>query len=121
MGDTDTRNDDSASSSAPTPARGIWPTMTETPDPATMSDSELNSLRRRLEQHERTVSRRRASMHNRIDFVRSGGGFGNPEAAGQLEDLQRREHEITEERRQLHEQIDALRAESSRRRNLSVG
>ena len=95
--------------------------MSETPDPATMSDSELNSLRRRLEQHERTVSRRRASMHNRIDFVRSGGGFGNPEAAGQLEDLQRREREITEERRQLHEQIDALRAESSRRRNLSVG
>ena len=76
-----------------------------------MSDSELNSLRRRLEQHERTVSRRRASMHNRIDFVRSGGGFGNPEAEGQLEDLQRREQEITEERRQLHEQIDALRAE----------
>jgi hypothetical protein len=93
--------------------------MTPTPDPATMTEAELNGLRRRLEQQEQTVSRRRAVMHDRIDFVRSGGGSGNA-AAGQLEDLVRREQEIAEERRLLHEQIDAIRAETSRRRKLRV-
>ena len=95
--------------------------MTVAPDPATLTDAELNSLRRRLEQQEQTVSRRRATLHDPIDYGRSGGGGVGDAAAGQLEDLQRREPPITDERRQLHEQIDALRAETSRRRNHSVG
>jgi hypothetical protein len=85
-----------------------------------MTDAELNGLRRQLEQREQTVSRRRAVLHNRIDFVRSGGGAANA-ATEQLADLERREHEIAEERLLLHEQIDALRAETSRRRNVRVG
>jgi hypothetical protein len=92
--------------------------MTEAPDPTTLTDAELNGLRRRLEQQEQTVSRRRAVTHDRIDFVRGGGAGPGDAAAGQLADLERREREITEERRVLHEQIDAIRAEISHRRNV---
>ena len=91
------------------------------PDPATLSDTELDRLRRRLEQEERTVSRRRAVMHDRIDFVHGGGGGSGHAVTSQLAELQRRENEITEQRRVLHEQIDALRAEASRRRNQNAG
>jgi hypothetical protein len=92
-----------------------------TPDPSVLSDAELSELCRRLVQQETSVSKRRAAMHDRIDFVRGGGaGFGEL-ATGQLESLQLREHDIAEQRRLLHEQIDALRAEASRRRNSDAG
>jgi hypothetical protein len=85
-------------------------------DPSTLSDVELEHLFRRLEAAEKTISRRRAVLHDRIDFVRGGVSSEIFAAGDQLEALQRREQEIAEERRVLHEQIDELRAERGRRR-----
>jgi hypothetical protein len=85
-------------------------------DPATLTDIELEHLFRRLEAAEKTISRRRAVLHDRIDFVRGGVSSEIFAAGDQLEALQQREREIAEERRVLHEQIDALRAERGRRR-----
>lgn len=85
-------------------------------DPSTLSDVELEHLFRRLESAEKTVSRRRAVLHDRIDFVRGGVSSEIFAAGDQLEALERREREVAEERRVLHEQIDAVRAERSRRR-----
>ena len=85
-------------------------------DPATLSDGELAHLLRRLEAHETTVSRRRAVLHDRIDFVRNGVTSEIYAAGDQLDALQQREREIAEERRVLHERIDAVRAERNRRR-----
>lgn len=85
-------------------------------DPSTLSDVELEHLFRRLEAAEKTVSRRRAVLHDRIDFVRGGVSSEIFAAGDQLEALEQREREIAEERRVLHEQIDAVRAERGRRR-----
>ena len=55
-------------------------------------------------------------LHDRIDFVRGGVSSEIFAAGDQLEALQQREREIAEERRELHEQIDAVRAERGKRR-----
>lgn len=85
-------------------------------DPATLSDTDLERLCHRLEAAEKTVSRRRAVLHDRIDFVRGGVSSQIFAAGDQLEALEQREREVAEERRALHEHIDAARAERSRRR-----
>lgn len=85
-------------------------------DPSTLSDGELTHLLRRLEGNEKRVSRRRAVLHDRIDFVRSGVSSEIYAAGDQLEALQQREREVAEERQMLHERIDAVRAERGRRR-----
>lgn len=85
-------------------------------DPALLPDTELARLLRRLEATEKTLSRRRAVLHDRIDFVRGGVSSEIYAAGDQLEVLQQREREIAEERRLLHERIDALVAERGRRR-----
>mgnify|MGYP003526590434 CR=1 FL=1 len=85
-------------------------------DPSTLSDGELTKLLRRLEGNEKTLSLRRAVLHDRIDFLRNGVVSEIYAAGDQLETLQQREREIAEERRVLHERIDAVRAERGRRR-----
>ena len=85
-------------------------------DPSTLSDAEVARLLRRLEGDEKSLSRRRSVLHDRIDFVGNGVTSEIYAAADQLEALRQRERKIAEERRLLHDRIDSLRAEQSRRR-----
>lgn len=99
-----------------TPAPGGTPVQV---DLSTLSDGELTQLLRRLEGNERTLSRRRAVLHDRIDFVGNGVASEIYAAGDQLDALQQRERKIAEERRLLHERIDAVRAERGRRRTIA--
>jgi len=81
-----------------------------------LSDRELAVRLAELEQEERTVSRRRNTLHNRIDFVRAGGHASAEPSDESLDDLLAMEHEVSERRHELHTRIDELRAERSRRR-----
>ena len=73
---------------------------------STGSEPRLAQLRK----EERSLSARRTRLHNRIDFLRSGGGGDSAEAAEQLADLERQERELSDERRELHERIEAAEA-----------
>ncbi len=66
--------------------------------------SEIAQLRKQ----ERSLSARRTRLHNRIDFLRAGGGGNAEETAKLLEDLVGQEHEVSTQRRELHERIEAL-------------
>jgi hypothetical protein len=71
----------------------------ETPSPpASPTDHEL----RRLEDEERSLSRRRANVHERIAFV-SGGGAADE---GQLEALMAEERELAARRKDVHDAIE---------------
>jgi hypothetical protein len=93
-------------------------TLAHIGDPTALSDAELGRLLERLEREERTVSRRRSALHNRLDFVRAGGFASAGSETDDLTLLLETEHELSEQRHLLHRQIDALRAERSRRRPL---
>ena len=67
-----------------------------------------------LRKEERSLSARRTRLHNRIDFLRSGGGGDSAEAAQQLAELERQERELSDERRELHERIEAAEAKLAR-------
>ena len=76
----------------------------------TDSDVQLSQLRK----EERSLSAKRTRLHNRIDFLRAGGG-GLPGQDGDLlEELERREKEISRQRRELHERIERMSAELAR-------
>jgi hypothetical protein len=64
---------------------------------------------RELEELERSLSKERTRLQERIDFVR-GTGAGDPTVAKQLEQLEARERALSHRRRALHRQIDAARA-----------
>jgi acyl-coenzyme A thioesterase PaaI-like protein len=64
-----------------------------------------------LNEEERAVSARRAKLHNRIDFLRAGGGGPLEEVAEVLAKLEREEREVSDYRRELHERIELARAE----------
>jgi hypothetical protein len=85
-------------------------------DPSTLSDDELAALLHRAEEQESVLSRRRSVLHERIDFLRTGGGAQNPATEDQLEALGVRERDLAEERRAIHDWIDALRTERRMRR-----
>ena len=85
-------------------------------DPSGLSDVELRSRLRQLEREEQTVSRRRTTLHTRIDFVRAGGYASTDPTLEPLADLEARERELSAQRLELHAQIDALLAERTRRR-----
>jgi predicted nucleic acid-binding Zn-ribbon protein len=85
-------------------------------DPGALSDAELDSRLRQLEREEQSVSRRRTTLHTRIDFVRSGGFASTDPELESLATLLETERELSENRLELHAQIDALRAERSLRR-----
>jgi hypothetical protein len=80
-----------------------------------LSDAELGSQLSRLEREERQLSKRRTTLHNRIDFVRAGGYASSDPTHEQLTTLEAAEQDVSERRHELHRQIDLLRAESSRR------
>ena len=67
-----------------------------------------------LRKDERSLSARRTRLHNRIDFLRSGGGGDSAEAAEQLAELERQERELSDERQALHELIEVAEAKLSR-------
>jgi hypothetical protein len=64
---------------------------------------------RELEELERSLSRERTRLQDRIDFVR-GTDTTDETVAEQLRRLEEREHEVSERRRALHRQIDSARA-----------
>jgi hypothetical protein len=84
-------------------------------DTAALADDELTALLEQLEGEEKTASRRRGSLHNRIEFVHAGGGASPEMAEDQLASMQTNERDLSGRRRALHRQIDLLRAERSRR------
>jgi len=85
-------------------------------DMTAVPDVELRALLEQLEREEKTVSRRRNVVHDRIDFVRSGGFASANPATDDLAVLLDTERQLSERRQTLHLQIDELRAERSRRR-----
>jgi cell division protein FtsB len=76
----------------------------------TRSEPQLAQLRK----EERSLSARRTRLHNRIDFLRSGGGGESADAAEQLAELERQERALSDERRDLHERIEVAEAKLSR-------
>lgn len=84
-----------------------------------LSDADLSALLERLEAAETTASKRRMMLHNRIEFVHSGGGAAPELATEQLASMQASERELSDRRLILHQKIDELRAERSRRLNSS--
>jgi len=65
-----------------------------------------------LEAEERALSARRRRLHDRIDFLRGGGG--DPEAVGgELERLLDEEGRVSAERREIHRRLDELRPEDT--------
>lgn len=74
-----------------------------TPEP----DSGGPGTLERLQEQESALSARRTRLHDRIDFVRSGGAGDGPAAETLLEELLRQERELSELRRELHRQIEA--------------
>ena len=90
--------------------------MSVTFNPAVFVTAEIGELLQELEQQERALSRRRGQMHDRLDFVRGGGGGEGPVAAERITVLEGQEKALSEQRRELQSQIDALQTESERRR-----
>jgi hypothetical protein len=62
-----------------------------------------------LEELERSLSKERTRLQERIDFVR-GTGATDRHAVEQLELLEAKERDLSLRRRALHRQIDAARA-----------
>jgi predicted nucleic acid-binding Zn-ribbon protein len=85
-------------------------------DVTLLSDRDLSRRISQLEREEIALSRRRNSLHNRIDFLRAGGFAGAKPGSDPLEELLATERELSEQRHTLHYRIDELRAERSRRR-----
>jgi predicted nucleic acid-binding Zn-ribbon protein len=67
-----------------------------------------------MRKEERSLSARRTRLHNRLDFLRAGGGGDSAETAEQIAALEREEHEISRERRELHERIEIAELKLSR-------
>lgn len=84
-------------------------------DVAALSDVDLGALLERLEREEQKASKRRGSLHNRIEFVQAGGAASEDLADDQLASLRETERELSDRRLVLHRQIDELCAERSRR------
>jgi predicted nucleic acid-binding Zn-ribbon protein len=64
---------------------------------------------RQLEEEERSVSRRRRQLHDKITFIRGGGRGIGPEAEALLFALETEELELSGQRKRLHARIDELR------------
>ena len=80
-----------------------------------LSVRELERLLDQLGEEERRLSRRRASLHERIDWLRGGGAGFSHETDEQLATLCASERAISDERKALHQRIDALSQELERR------
>lgn len=76
---------------------------------ATDAGEQLALQLARLQEEERAVSLQRRRLQDRIDLF-LGGGATNDVAGDELHQLRARERELSERRRELHGQIDVLRA-----------
>jgi predicted nucleic acid-binding Zn-ribbon protein len=74
-------------------------------------DSAAEDARRlaQLESEERTVSSKRRRVHDRLDFMRSGGAVTSDDHQERLQQLVDEERALSARRRELHIEIDALR------------
>jgi hypothetical protein len=84
-------------------------------DATALDDAELNVLLKELEREEQLVSKRRTTLHGRMDFVRAGGFASTDPEHEQLATLEAAEVELSSRRQALHLQIAALVAERSGR------
>ena len=84
-------------------------------DLTTLSERELAKLLTQLERDEQAVSRRRTKLHERIDFIRSGGFASAEPNEDPLEELLEEERDLSTRRNELHFRIDELRTEHIRR------
>jgi hypothetical protein len=64
-----------------------------------------------LRKEERSISARRTRLHNRIDFLRAGGGGDPALSADLLAELEEQEREVSRQRRELHERIERAQAQ----------
>jgi hypothetical protein len=87
-----------------------------TADLATLDDGALADRLARFEDDERRLSRRRTSLHDRIDFLARGGYAHEEQSEAQLTALRAEERALSDERHHVHEAIAAARAELVRRR-----
>jgi predicted nucleic acid-binding Zn-ribbon protein len=74
-----------------------------------------------LNEEERSISARRRRLHDRIDFLRAGGGGPLENVAQLLADLEQEEREVSAYRRDLHERIELMRAEMQSARGSTRG
>ena len=84
-------------------------------DVKALEDDELSRLLTLLERDERLVSKRRTTLHRRIEFVRAGGFASTDPEQEQLSALEATEAELSNQRHALHLRIDELVGERSRR------
>ena len=68
-----------------------------------------------LNEEERALSARRRKLHDRIDFLRAGGGGPVEEVAELLARLEAEEREVSAARRAIHARIDVAMAETRSR------
>ena len=68
----------------------------------------------KLEQEERTISRRRRNLQDRMDWVRNLGAH-DESSRERLARLEAEEKEISAQRRQIQQRLDALLAKTDRR------
>jgi predicted nucleic acid-binding Zn-ribbon protein len=83
--------------------------------------SDLPPTLAELNEEERSISVRRRRLHDRIDFLRAGGGGPLEDVAELLASLEREEREVSAYRRELHERIELMRAEMQRSRGSTQG
>jgi hypothetical protein len=81
---------------------------------AALSDDELSALVAETGGRERSLSKKRSRLHDRMDFLR-GGGADSTVAAEQLRGLEAEERTLSDERRSAHNLLEALSAERVRR------
>jgi hypothetical protein len=80
------------------------------------SDAMLKQCIEQLAAQERHISSVRNRIHQRIEFIRSGGaGFGDT-IDEQLEQLEEEERAVSRQRREIHRVLDAALAEQHLRR-----
>src|SRR5688500_12462513 len=74
-------------------------------------DVEPSRRRSELNEEERSLSARRARLHDRIDFLRSGGGGPVSEVATLVEQLEEEARLLSQRRSEVHQEIELLRAD----------
>lgn len=85
-------------------------------DSADLDDGVLALELERLIDEEHQLSRRRAQLHKRLEFLQGGGAHDGP-TRDQLAAIKGEESHVSKSRQEVHRRIDLLRAERIRRAN----
>jgi hypothetical protein len=88
---------------------------TEITDLTSLSNAELNQLVATLFAEEKRISAKRTTLHQRIDFLKSGGYAHLDASAEQLTTLQEEDRLLSVERQKIHARVDAAVAEQRNR------